>query len=84
MRSSDQGYIATERRRHGGESSCGEDATLVDRIDLHAEFYRGEAQRLLALAAASPFEDAKRQFLGLARQYETLAEHAARRSERGL
>jgi hypothetical protein len=46
------------------------------------EFYRNEAQRLFRLAAAAAFDDAKAQFLALAQQYETLAEHAAERARR--
>jgi hypothetical protein len=46
------------------------------------EFYRNEAQRLFRLAASAAFDDAKAQFLALAQQYETLAEHAAERARR--
>ncbi len=51
-------------------------------IAAKVEYYRNEAQRLLRLAAASTVDDAKSQFLALAHQYETLAEHAAERARR--
>ena len=63
---------------HGGPGP------LLEAADGTAEFYRREAQRLLGLAASSPLDDVRRQFLGLAQQYEALAEHAARRSRRGV
>ncbi|MBV8535100.1 MAG: hypothetical protein JO128_05875 [Alphaproteobacteria bacterium] len=55
-----------------------EDAAIAGKV----EFYRNEAQRLLRLAAASMVDDAKAQFLALAHQYETLAEHTAERARR--
>ena len=63
---------------HGGSEP------LLAAADATAEFYRREAQRLLGLAASSPVDEVRRQFLGLAQQYEALAEHAARRSRRGV
>jgi hypothetical protein len=51
-------------------------------IAAKVEFYRNEAQRLLGLAASAIAGDAKAQFLALAQQYETLAEHAAERMRR--
>ena len=51
-------------------------------IAAKVEYYRNEAQRLIRLAAASTVGDAKVQFLALAQQYETLAEHAAERAQR--
>jgi len=58
------------------------DAIEQDAMAAKIEFYRNEAQRLLRLAASSTYGDAKAQFLALAQQYETLAEHAAERTRR--
>jgi hypothetical protein len=40
-----------------------------------AAYYRREARRLAELAAASPFGDTKVEFLELAQQFTTLAQH---------
>ena len=45
-----------------------------------AERYRREASRLVGLAASSPIEETKQDFLRLALHYEALAAHASRRS----
>ncbi len=45
-----------------------------------AERYRREAVRLVGLAASSPTEETKHDFLRLALHYEALAAHASRRS----
>jgi hypothetical protein len=42
--------------------------------------YRRDASRQVGLAATSPFSDTKDQFLQLARRYEALAAHVARRA----
>ncbi len=87
MRSSNQSNTAESWPGWPARSwyfDANEPGPLVDFAAENVAFYRQEAQRLLGLAASSPLEDAKRQFLGLAQQYETLAEHASRRSSRGL
>lgn len=58
------------------------DAIEENAIAGKVAFYRNEAQRLLRLAASSTAEDAKAQFLALAQQYETLADHATERARR--
>jgi len=58
------------------------DAIEQDAVAAKIEFYRNEAQRLLRLAAAATVDDAKAQFLALAQQYETLADHTAERARR--
>lgn len=55
---------------------------VLDLIGQRIEFYRREAQRLLGLATAAQDDVAKQQFLALASQYETLAEHTAQRFRR--
>lgn len=44
-----------------------------------AAVYRREAKRLLGLAASSPLDETKHDFLRLALNYEALAERAAQR-----
>jgi hypothetical protein len=85
MHTPNQRHTAAEHGSWPGDTPYpDEDTPLLGGADAHAEFYRREAQRLIGLAAVSPFDDAKRQFLRLAQQYETLAEHAARRATRGV
>lgn len=85
MSTRNQIHTRTERLAWRAQAPSAEDeSALLDGADVHAEFYRCEALRLIALAASSASEDAKRQFLGLAQQYEMLAEHALRRSLRGV
>lgn len=45
-----------------------------------ADRYRREASRLVGLAASSPLEEAKHEFLRLALHYEALAALASKRS----
>ncbi len=58
-----------------------EEAETGRRSSGAAIYYRGQAGRMLALSASSPFADTRALFLELARQYEELAERADRRPE---
>jgi len=77
-------HETSERSRHVISDIPRSRAEAIEEraIAAQVERYHNEAQRLLRLAAASTVEDAKAQFLALAQQYETLADHAAERARR--
>ena len=58
-------------------------ATHVETLD-PAATYRKEALRLLGLAASSPFQEIRQEFVELARQFEALAAHVEFCTRRGF
>lgn len=83
--------VLDSQRRRGGPAAptpAGQPATSHDQRaivhDILAEtvaLYRSRARRLLWLASTAAFEEAKLEFLALARRYDVLAEHTAAKAQ---
>jgi len=58
-------------------------STQIETLD-PAATYRKEALRLLGLAASSPFEEIRHEFVELARRFEALAAHVDFCTRRGF
>jgi hypothetical protein len=72
----------TEPQALSGSVASGPELAIVhDILAGTVALYRNRARRLMWLASTAVFQEAKLEFLALARRYELLAEHAAGKAD---